>query len=89
MVVRVEEHGVLEGFLLGKDRTSVSLPKFVDDTIVFLKANCEELQSLKLILWVFGRINMEISSLVGINLSEEYWNLESLILFKHLFKGKS
>ena len=32
---------------------------------------------------------MEISSLVGINLSEEYWNLESLILFKHLFKGKS
>ena len=52
MVLRAEDRG----FLVGKDRTRVSLLQFVDDTIFFSKANSEELWNLKFILTVFGCI---------------------------------
>ena len=56
LIVRAEEKGVFEGFLEGRDRTMVSHLQFVDDTIFFSRASLEELQSLKLILLVFGRL---------------------------------
>ena len=74
LIVRAEEKGVFEGFLEGRDRTMVSHLQFMDDTIFFSRASLEELQSLKLILLVFGRlsrlkINLNKSTLSGINIS--------------------
>lgn len=37
MLLRAEESGVLEGFLVSKNTTRVSHLHFVDDTIFFLK----------------------------------------------------
>ncbi|RVW59648.1 hypothetical protein CK203_103280 [Vitis vinifera] len=50
MMIRAEETGLIEGFIVGKDRTKVSLLHFVDDTIFLSKASLECLQNLKLIL---------------------------------------
>ena len=75
LIVRAKEKGVFEGFLVDKDRTRVSYLQFADDTIFFSRASLEELQSLKLILVVFGRlsrlrINLNKSTLSGINISQ-------------------
>ena len=74
MIVRAEERGLFEGFLVGRNRIKVSHLPFADDTIFFSKASFEELHSLKLILLVFGRlsrlrINLNKSTLLGINIS--------------------
>ena len=37
MLVRAEERGLVEGFIVGKSRTTVSHFQFVDDTIFFLE----------------------------------------------------
>ena len=53
MLTRAEESGLIEGLIVGKDRTTVSLLEFVDDTIFFSKASPKILQNLKLIFLVF------------------------------------
>ena len=74
--VRVEERGLLEGFLVGRNRIWVSHLQFADDTILFFRASFEELHSLKLILLLFGRlsrlrINLNKSTFSGINISQD------------------
>lgn len=76
LIVRAEERGLFEGFLVGRNRTKVSHLQFADDTIFFSKASFEELHSLKLILLVFGRlsrlrINLNKSTLSAINISQD------------------
>ena len=56
LMVRVEERGLFEGFLEGRNRIRVSHLQFVDDTIFFPRASLEELHSLKLFFLVFGRL---------------------------------
>ena len=56
LMVRVEERGLFEGFLAGRNRIRVSHLQFVDDTIFFPRASLEELHSLKLFFLVFGRL---------------------------------
>ncbi|RVW35045.1 hypothetical protein CK203_079833 [Vitis vinifera] len=70
---RAEETGITEGFLVGRDRTRVSLLQFADDTIFFSKASLDFLQNLKIILLVFGqvsglKINLEKSTISGLPL---------------------
>ena len=76
LIVRAEERDLFEGFLMGRNRTRVSHLQFVDDTIFFSKAFLEELQTFKLILFVFGRllglrINLNENTLSGINMSQD------------------
>ncbi|KAJ9671271.1 hypothetical protein PVL29_027318 [Vitis rotundifolia] len=76
LMIRAEETGLTEGFLVGRDRTRVSMLQFADDTIFFSKASLEHLQNLKFILLVFGqvsglKINLEKSSISGINIGSE------------------
>ena len=85
MMIRAEETGLIEGFIVGKDRTKVSLLHFVDDTIFLSKASLECLQNLKLILLVFGqvsglKINLEKHTLSSINTSQELLSSLTLIL---------
>ena len=66
MMLRAGERSLLEGFSVGRNRTRVS-------TIFFSSAHVEELQTLKIILLVFGQIsglkvNLHKSTLYGINL---------------------
>ena len=56
--------------------TRASILQFADDTIFFSKASLEHLQILKIIILVFGqvsglKINLEKSSILGINRSKE------------------
>ncbi|RVW40361.1 Transposon TX1 uncharacterized 149 kDa protein [Vitis vinifera] len=44
LMIRAEESGITEGFLVGRDRTRVSLLQFADDTIFFSKASLDLLQ---------------------------------------------
>ena len=76
MMIRVQEIGLTEGFIVGRDKTRVSLQQFTDDTIFFSKASQEHLQNRKLILLVFGqvsglKINLEKNIISGINTSQE------------------
>ena len=52
MITRKEERGPFESFIVGRDRTRVSLLQFAVDTIFFSKASLEILQNLELILLV-------------------------------------
>ena len=54
LMFKVEEKGLTEGFLVRRNRTSVSILQFADDTIFFSKASLEHLHNLKIILLVFG-----------------------------------
>ena len=54
MMIRAEESGLIEGFIVSRGKISASLLQFADDTIFFSKASSEHLQNLKLILLVFG-----------------------------------
>ena len=54
LMFRAEEKGLIEGFLVGRNKTRVSILQFADDTIFFSKASLERLQNLKIILLVFG-----------------------------------
>ena len=74
MMIRVEESGLTEGFVVGRDRTRVSLLQFADDTIFFSLASSEHLQRLELILLVFGQVlglkfNLEKHTLSSTNTS--------------------
>ncbi|KAJ9680549.1 hypothetical protein PVL29_019768 [Vitis rotundifolia] len=76
LMIRAEETGLTEGFLVRRDRTRVSMLQFADDTIFFSNASLEHLQNLKIILLVFGqvsglKINLEKSSISGINIGLE------------------
>ena len=41
MVIRLEESGLIEGFIVGRDRTRVPLLQFTNETIFFSKASPE------------------------------------------------
>ena len=76
MVTRAEESGLMEGSIVGRERTTMSLLQFADDTIFFSKVSSEFLQKLKLILLVFSwllglKINLEKSTLSSINVNQE------------------
>lgn len=67
--------GLFEGFLVDRNRTTMSYSQFADDNIFFSKASMEDLQTLKLILLVVGcllglRINLNKSTLSSINTSQ-------------------
>ena len=73
-MIREEKSGLIEGFIVGRDRTRVSLLQFVNDTIFFSKVSPGHLQNLKLILLVFRqvsklKINLEKNTLSGVNTS--------------------
>ena len=75
MEVRVEERGLFEGFLMGRNKTRVSIYNLLMTLSFFFRASLGELQSLKLILLVFGylsglRINLNKSTLSVINISQ-------------------
>ncbi|RVX09326.1 LINE-1 retrotransposable element ORF2 protein [Vitis vinifera] len=85
LMIRAEETGITEGFLVGRDRTRVSLLQFADDTIFFSKASLDLLQNLKIILLVFGqvsglKINLEKSTISGINTRQEMLSSLALVL---------
>lgn len=72
LILRVEKCGIFWGFLLGRSKMRVILVQFTDNTIFFPRASLNNLQSLKLILLVLGRIsglriNLEKSTLFDIN----------------------
>ena len=54
---KVEEKGLTEGFLVGRNRTRVSILQFADDTIFFSNATMEHLLNLKTFLLVFGEVS--------------------------------
>ena len=54
LMFRAEEKGLIEGFLVGRNKNRVSILQFADDTIFFSKASLERLQNLRIILLVFG-----------------------------------
>ena len=61
---------------MGRNRTRVSYLQFVNDTFFFSRASLEELQTLKLILLVFGRvfglrINLNKSTLSRIKINQD------------------
>lgn len=73
-MLRAEKSGLVEGFLVGRDRNIVSHLQFAKDTIFFSRASMEDLQNLKLILLVYGNtswltINLDKSTLSRINTS--------------------
>ena len=85
MLLRAEERGLFEGFLVGRNRIRVSHLQFSNDTIFFSRASMEDLQNLKLILLVFGvfsglRINLNKSTHFGINTSHDQISNLALML---------
>ena len=54
---KVEEKGLTEGFLVGRNRTRVSILQFANDTIFFSNATMEHLLNLKTFLLVFGEVS--------------------------------
>ncbi|RVW50855.1 putative mitochondrial protein [Vitis vinifera] len=68
LMIRAEETGITEGFLVGRDRTRVSLLQFADDTIFFSKASLDLLQNLKIILWFLGKVSEWPLSYLGLPL---------------------
>ena len=52
MIFKEQESGFTKGFLVGQNRTRVSILYFADDTIFFSKASLKH-QNLKIILLVF------------------------------------
>ena len=57
MMTREEESGLFEGFIVGRDKTRVSILQFANDTIFFSKASLEILHNHKLILLVFEQLS--------------------------------
>ena len=84
-MIREEKSGLIEGFIVGRDRTRVSLLQFLNHTIFFSKVSPGHLQNLKLILLVFRqvsklKINLEKNTLSGVNTSQELLSSLALIL---------
>ncbi|RVW80728.1 putative mitochondrial protein [Vitis vinifera] len=85
MLLRAKERSLLEGFRVGRNRTSVSHLQFADDTIFFSNTCAEDLQTLKSLLLVFGQIsgikvNLDKSNLFGINLDQNHLSRLALML---------
>ncbi|RVW58950.1 Retrovirus-related Pol polyprotein from transposon RE1 [Vitis vinifera] len=94
LMIRAEETGITEGFLVGRDRTRVSLLQFADDTIFFSKASLDLLQNLKIILLVFGqvsglKINLEKSTISGLPLGGNPKTIGFWIQWLREFRGAS
>ena len=59
LIFRAKERGLIEGFLVGRNRTRVLILQFADDTIFFSKASMEHLQILKIIILVWASVMFE------------------------------
>ena len=84
LMFKVEKKGLTKNFLVGRNRTRVSILQFANDTIFFSKATVEHLLNLKTIL-VFGevsglKVNLEKSFLLGINTNQEMVSRLALVL---------
>ncbi|GKV41635.1 hypothetical protein SLEP1_g49141 [Rubroshorea leprosula] len=78
-------HGLFEGIEIGYCGMKVSHLQFVDDTILFGKASEKNIWAAKCIIRVFEivsrlKINFEKSSLMGINVSDEWRTKMATIL---------
>ncbi|XP_028112427.1 uncharacterized protein LOC114310576 [Camellia sinensis] len=72
-----KDKGVIEGFMVGRDRIGVTHLQFADDTIFFSSNEESKMGSLLKILRIFEivsglKVNLSKSSVVGINLGESY-----------------
>lgn len=68
---KVEEARLLDGFVIGDDSIMVSHLLFADDTTLFLKADVENIRSIKLCMLIFQvisglKVNLFKTSMVGI-----------------------
>ena len=84
-IFRAEERGLIEGFLVERNRIRVTILQFADDIIFFSKASLEHLQILKIIIPVFGqesglKINLQKNSILGINTNKEMVSRFALIM---------
>ncbi|RVW80650.1 hypothetical protein CK203_044356 [Vitis vinifera] len=68
LMIRAEETGITEGFLVGRDRTRVSLLQFADDTIFFSKASLDLFKTLRLSFWFLGKVSEWPLSYLGLPL---------------------
>ncbi|RVW69923.1 putative mitochondrial protein [Vitis vinifera] len=68
LMIRAEETGITEGFLVGRDRTRVSLLQFADDTIFFSKASLDFFKTLRLSFWFLGKVSEWPLSYLGLPL---------------------
>lgn len=71
-MLRAEENRLLEAFRVGRSGATFSHLQFANNTIFFSRACWEELDTLKIILVVFGyiygiKVNLEKSTLFSIN----------------------
>ena len=71
------KQGVIKGFTVGREAVYVSHLQFADNTLFLLNAKSENLRNAKCILKFLSacsglNINMEKSSLVGINLDDTF-----------------
>lgn len=73
-MIRVEKCGLLRGSSVGRNGIIVSYLQFADGTIFSSKAYSKELETLKLLLLVFGRcsglkvyLNKSTLSIVNVN----------------------
>ena len=77
MLLRAEERSLLEGFRVGRNRTRVSHLQFANDTIFFPNTCEEDLQTLKILLLVFGhisglKVNLDKCNFFYINLDQNH-----------------
>lgn len=75
MLLRAEDSGILEGFLVERSRTKVTNLQF-SNIMFFSNARMEELRNLKIILLIIGcisrlKINLDKSTLSRINMSQD------------------
>lgn len=71
----LEKRKKLEGFIIGDDRITMSQLQFADDTILFLKANLENIKRVELCMKIFQaisglKINLFKTNMVGIEVKE-------------------
>ncbi|XP_028121753.1 uncharacterized protein LOC114318966 [Camellia sinensis] len=72
-----KDKGVIEGFVVGRDRIEVTHLQFADDTIFFSSKEENKVGCLLQVLRIFEivsglKVNLSKSSVVGINLNDSY-----------------
>lgn len=74
---KAEEASLLEGFIIGNDRVMVTHLQFTDDTILFLKAELDNIKSANMCLKIFQtisslKVNLFKISVMGIEVEESF-----------------
>lgn len=75
IIDRAREVSLVKGLEVGKDKVEITHLQFADDTILFLRADEENLRGITRVLKIFSgisglKINADKSSLIGINLDQ-------------------